>query len=81
MTAHYEIPDISGIEIIRERTRRAIAFISVLGYFLILGVIALGGPRFLGLNIDDALKVLTTTAGVLGGVVGAVVGFYFRNEN
>jgi hypothetical protein len=32
----------------------------------------------LHVNIDETLKVLTTTAGVIGGVVGAVVGFYFQ---
>jgi hypothetical protein len=35
---------------------------------------------WLQLAIDDVLKILTTTAGVLSGVVGAVVGFYFRGE-
>ena len=33
------------------------------------------------LAIDDALKVVTTTAGMLSGIVGAVVGFYFRSDD
>jgi hypothetical protein len=76
-----EIGNISGVEVVREGTRRVIAYIAIGSYFAILALIAPVSWVAFKLGVDDVLKVLTTTAGVLGGVVGAVVGFYFRSES
>lgn len=69
-----------GVERTREAARLGIAFASILGYFVLLAVIIIVGWLAMKLPIDDVLKVLTATAGVLGGIVGAVIGFYFRQE-
>lgn len=78
-----DIPGIVGLEIIREGTRKAIAYGSVGSFFLILGLVTLLGLAawvMRGVELEGVLQLLTTVAAVLGGVVGAVVGFYFREE-
>ena len=76
-----EVAGMPGVELTREETRKYMAY-SVLGGFLgLLGVIIIVGWMILKSSVDDTLKILTTTAGVLSGVVGAVVGFYFRGED
>jgi hypothetical protein len=69
-----------GVERTREAARLGIALVSTLGYFVLLAVIIIVGWLVMKLPIDDVVKVLTATAGVLGGIVGAIVGFYFRQE-
>ena len=69
-----------GFERTREVARLGIALVSVLGYFTLLAVVIIMGWLVMKLPIDDVVKVLTATAGVLGGIVGAIVGFYFRQE-
>jgi hypothetical protein len=73
-------PSALGVEELREQTRRYLAYGSLGGLMALLGLIVLVGWVALKLPIDDVLKVLTTTAGILAGVVGAIVGFYFRGE-
>jgi hypothetical protein len=74
-------PAIAGLDVAREETRKYMAYGALFGFLGLLVVIVIGGWMWLQLGIDDVLKVLTTTAGVLSGVVGAVVGFYFRGED
>lgn len=74
------VPALPGIEIEREETRTNLAYISLGGYiFLLVLILAIG----LGLSktlVDDTLKILSAVASILGGIVGAIVGFYFRGE-
>jgi hypothetical protein len=62
-----------------EFTRRWLAYISLVGYLVLIAAIVLIGWLWVGMKIDDVLKVVTTVAGLLGGVVGAIIGFYFRD--
>jgi len=57
------------------------AYGSLFGFLSILATIIIVGWLWKRILIDDVLKILTTTAGVLSGVVGAVVGFYFRGDD
>ena len=75
------IGDLPGVELGRETTRRNMAYGSLFGYLLILSTIIVVGWLWKRIVIDDVLKILTTTAGVLSGVVGAVIGFYYRGDN
>lgn len=75
------ISALSGVEIKRETTRTNLAYISLGGYVLILFVILLVGRNALNGKIDDVLKVLTTVSSILGGIVGAIIGFYFRGRD
>ena len=76
-----ETPAAAGIEVARESTRKYIAYSAMGGFLGILSLIVIVGWIILRLPVDDVLKVLSTTAGVLSGIVGAVIGFYFRGEN
>lgn len=73
-------PVLPGVEVTRETTRRFIAYVALCGYLALMGGILILGWGFVGANMDDVLKVLTTTAGILSGVVGAVIGFYFQAQ-
>lgn len=74
------IPSMPGVEVGRESTRRIIAYIAIGGFLLVLTGILIGGWFIMRAGVDDVLKVLTTTASVLGGIVGAIVGFYFQTK-
>jgi len=74
------LPEYPGFEGVREFARLGIAFVSILSYFSLLAVIIIVGWLVMRLPIDDVVKVLTAAAGILGGIVGAIVGFYFRQE-
>lgn len=78
--AERELEAPADVQVVREATRRGIAFVSIVGYFILLAVIIIVGWLVLKRDTDDVVKVLTATAGILGGIVGAVVGFYFRQE-
>jgi hypothetical protein len=73
-------PTLPGVDPTREETRKYMAYGALFSFLGLLTVIVVVGWMWLQLAIDDVLKILTTTAGVLSGVVGAVVGFYFRGE-
>ena len=73
-----ESPAISGVEAKREETRKWIAYIALGGFFFLLGLIIIFGWLVKGGSIEDITQILTTTSGVLSGIVGAIVGFYFR---
>ena len=81
MPGMQQVPQLSGITSIREDARRTIAYAVVTSYFALIAIIVLVGWMMLRLDTDSMLKVLTTTAGVVGGVVGAVVGFYFQSRS
>jgi succinate dehydrogenase hydrophobic anchor subunit len=74
------IAELPGVEIGRESTRRHMALGSLVAYLLMLAAIVIGGWLGLKLPLDDVLKALSATAAVLSGVVGAVIGFYFRGQ-
>jgi hypothetical protein len=74
------IPALSGIEEEREQTRKWITYVSLGGYLALLTIIIVLGWLILNLEVEIVLKVLTTTAGILSGIVGAIVGFYFRDQ-
>jgi hypothetical protein len=75
-----QIPDLPGLSISREDTRKRIAIISIGVFFAIIVLIVFGGWILLNANIDDIIKLLTAVSGVLSGIVGAIIGFYFRSE-
>lgn len=67
----------TGVEVVQEQTRRDIA-IAVLGSFLLFILIIIlawlaGFPR------EDAMAMLTTVSSIVAGIVGAIVGFYFKS--
>lgn len=76
-----EIPEDTGLNTVSpETTRRDIAKTAIYGLFGTLVIILLGW-LFGGKDIDETLKVLTTSMGVLTGIVGAIVGYYFRGDD
>jgi hypothetical protein len=76
-----EVAGLPGVEIGKETTRRNMAYGALFGFLILIAVIILFGWLYKGVAIEDTLKVLTTTAGMLSGIVGAVVGFYFRSDD
>lgn len=79
-TSSNPIPSMPGVEIQREQTRTKIALIALCSYLGLLFLIIIVGWWVLALKVEDILKVLTAVAGILGGIVGAVIGFYFRDR-
>jgi hypothetical protein len=75
------IPSLGGVDLTRETTRQYMAYGALYGFLLLLATIIIGGWLWRRINIDEVTKILTTTSSVLSGVVGAVVGFYFRGED
>ena len=75
--ARTEVGSLSGVEVVRENTRTGLAYILLGAYLVFLAVLIIVGWLFLGLQVDDITKMVSLTAGVMGGIVGAVVGFYF----
>ena len=73
------VPALTGLDVVREETRKLIALIALVGFFLLLGLV-IWGRFFRGVDTEDTTKLLTTTSSILSGVVGAIVGFYFRSE-
>ena len=76
-----ELPGLAGVETGLETTRRNMAYGSLFGFLTLLATVVIVGWLWRRIAIDDVLKVLTTTAGMLSGIVGAVVGFYFRGDD
>lgn len=80
-------PDIGGVDLVREDTRRMLAFLSIGGFlvltaFIVVAGLILGqlGSAEVAANLTAAKDFLTAFGSVFGGVVGAVVGFYFGSE-
>ena len=74
----YEISEMSGVEQKIEETRQYIAYTALGGFLGLLILVVIVGWAILKTPVDEVLKILTTIAGILGGIVGAIVGFYFR---
>lgn len=76
------VPDkeLQGLEEVRENARRTIAYATLGGFLGVIAVVIVLG-MILGRPVDDTLKYLTFIASALGGIVGAVVGFYFGGEH
>ena len=74
------VNSLSGVEIQREKTRTRIAYIALYSYIGLLTIIIIIGWWLLCLPIDDVLKILTAVASILSGIVGAIIGFYFRDK-
>jgi hypothetical protein len=74
-----QIAQLPGVELVREDTRRTIAITAIASYFVILGLLVLGG-WLTSKPVDEIERLVAVTAAVLGGVVGAVVGFYFQAD-
>ncbi|MCR8561442.1 hypothetical protein KXD93_27560 [Mucilaginibacter sp. BJC16-A38] len=69
-----------GVEIQREQTRTRIAYIALYSYIGLLTIVIVIGWWLLKLKIDEVFKILTAVAGILSGIVGAIIGFYFRDK-
>lgn len=76
------IPAISGVQQSKPSTlRKYVALLALFGYFILLSFIVY--MAYASANkeeFDRTMQLFSTTAGILGGVVGAIVGFYFREE-
>lgn len=79
--SYRSLSQVSGLDVEQEGTRRIIAYVAIGAYFLLLALLLVVGWMILRIQVEEVLKVVTTTAGIIGGVVGAVVGFYFRGES
>lgn len=75
-----EISSMTGIDATHETTRRNITYVAICGFILLLAAMVVGGWLVLRISADEMLKVLTATASVLSGVVGAIIGFYFQTK-
>jgi membrane associated rhomboid family serine protease len=69
-----------GVELVREQTRTRIAFIALYSYIGLIAATLIIGWWLLRLDVDKVLQILTATAGILSGIVGAIIGFYFRDK-
>ena len=75
----YEISEMPGVQLEIEGTRKHLAYAALGGFLGILVLVIIIGA-ILKSPVDEVLKLITTIAGILGGVVGAIVGFYFRSK-
>ena len=75
----YEVAELPGVEAIREDTRKYLAYGAVGGFLAIfIGILVVGG--LVRMPVDDLVRILTTAGGLLSGVVGAIIGFYFSAD-
>jgi hypothetical protein len=80
-TSSRPISGMPGVEIQRERTRTYIALLALCSYIALLIIVLIVGWAFLRKPIEDVLQILTAVAGILSGIVGAIIGFYFRDTD
>lgn len=74
------IPNMSGVEVIREKVRQRLAYWSVFAYFATIITIIFFGKPMLSIEINEVVQLITTVAGILGGIVGAIIGFYYKSN-
>ncbi|GAA4467400.1 hypothetical protein GCM10023189_51020 [Nibrella saemangeumensis] len=76
------IPVLSGVQQGKATTlRKYVALLALIAYFTLLSFIVYMAYNSANREeFDRTMQLFTTTAGILGGVVGAIVGFYFREE-
>lgn len=74
-----EIPTIElpEIPVIREEAAKWIAIILVVGFLVLMGLPYL--YLFVG-TVSEVIDLIKTVSAVLSGIVGAVIGYYFRVE-
>ena len=75
-----DTPSLPGVETTREGMRKWIAYTALVAFFGLIAFVIIVAWVWRAMAIDDVIKILTTTAGVMSGVVGAIVGFYFHSE-
>jgi len=80
MPIDQQVPNLPGLNLQQEKTRRYITYWALGTYVFLLAFIVIVGWMFLKFPVEEVLKVLTTIAGVLGGVVGAIIAFYFTTK-
>lgn len=68
-----------GVDPEREEARRNIAY-GAIGAFLLFIFIPLIVWAVGAITLAEAEKMITIIASVLAGIVGAIIGFYFRSE-
>ena len=81
MANQYELTPMQGIEISNDLTRRNLAYGALGGYIFLLAIIVLIGWMGLQRTLEDVLKIVTTLSAVLSGIVGAIIGFYFKEKD
>ncbi len=82
------VPSLGGVELVREDTRRKLAFLAIGGFFLLVAFIVGGsfvfikfGPDHGACDLKEAQEFLLAFGSVFSGIIGAVIGFYFGSEN
>lgn len=64
--------------VIQEHVRREITIYFVIGYlFLIFLCILPIFPKII--TVNESIDLIKTVTSVLGGIIGAVIGYYYRN--
>lgn len=64
-------------EIRKETTRTFIAQLYVWAFFIVIGLVLIGG-LVSGFTVDEHKDMLITVSGVLSGPLGFIVGYYFK---
>jgi|GEM_PF-1582288 hypothetical protein len=61
----------------KENTRSRIALIYVCAFFVVIGIVLIGGVC-LKFEVDELKDMLVTVSGGLSGPLGFIVGYYFK---
>lgn len=77
---NHAVNNLPGVDVRREETRSRLAILAIVSFLSTIVMIIFFGWIVLGRDAKEVVSILTTTAGILAGVVGAVVGFYFREK-
>jgi hypothetical protein len=81
-------PSLGGVELVREDTRRKLAFLAIGGFFFLVALIVGGTFAFIRFSPADgafdlkaAQEFLLAFGSVFSGIIGAVIGFYFGSDD
>jgi H+/Cl- antiporter ClcA len=75
------VSDLSGVQVTPvDKVRAWIAYIVVGVFFSLVGFLAINGWVY-GREIDEIVRIVTIVSTALGGIVGIVLGFYFRYQS